>query len=209
MTQTRARGGRLVCLYDNRTKEQAYTHITGMETKKEITKFMKYKRGTEIKAELKNIKNKFLNDLSELQNKCAEYYESLPIGDFFENKLISSVIRESLLIQKNIFDLDTKRAKDSIACSLITRNFTKRETEIFKILIKRHTAQYIANKLFISKRTVESHLRNMLIKISHDKMFSNIIENSKQFKEFDNEEEDTILRKPEKLLKFLYKTIES
>jgi DNA-binding NarL/FixJ family response regulator len=43
-------------------------------------------------------------------------------------------------------------------------HFSKREQEIMKLLAEEHTSQEIADKLFISFHTVESHRKNMLMK---------------------------------------------
>ena len=41
---------------------------------------------------------------------------------------------------------------------------SRREKEILHLILKEHTTQEIAEKLFISFGTVETHRRNMLIK---------------------------------------------
>ena len=42
--------------------------------------------------------------------------------------------------------------------------FTKRETEIFKLILDEHTSQEIADQLGISARTVETHRKNIIKK---------------------------------------------
>lgn len=46
----------------------------------------------------------------------------------------------------------------------VTENLTQRETEILKLICEQCTNQEIADKLFISKRTVEGHRTNLLLK---------------------------------------------
>lgn len=175
----------------------------------EIIKSMKNKRGTDLRIKIKKLKDKFINDLSELENEIVQSYENAPKDDKFNINQLYIAIREVDAIKQIICSFDIVKEKKAVACSIITGIFTEKETEIFKLLIKGHTAQYIADKLFISKRTVETHFKNMLIKISENKMFADIIKNSKQFKEFENKNGDAILRKPEKLLKFLYEIFSS
>ncbi len=170
---------------------------------------MKYKRGADLRIKFKHLKDKFISDLSELESEIVQSYENAPKDDNFNINELYIAIREVDAIKQTICNFNVEKEKKVVACSIITGNFTKKETEIFKLLIKGHTAQYIADKLFISKRTVETHFKNMLIKISEDKMFADTIRNSKQFKEFENKKGDTILRKPEKLLKFLYEIVSS
>jgi DNA-binding NarL/FixJ family response regulator len=43
---------------------------------------------------------------------------------------------------------------------------TDREVEILQLICKQFTAQQIADKLFITKRTVEGHKSNLLLKTS-------------------------------------------
>jgi len=43
---------------------------------------------------------------------------------------------------------------------------TKREKEIFKLLIDNYTTREIAEKLFISEKTVRNHISNAMQKLS-------------------------------------------
>lgn len=147
---------------------------------------MKNKRGAELRAEFKQLKEKFISDLTELESEIVQSYENAPKDDEFNINELYIAIREVNAIKQTICNFNVEKEKRTVACSIITGNFTKKETEVFKLLIKGHTAQYIADKLFISKRTVETHFKNMLIKISEDKMFADTIKNSRQFKEFEN-----------------------
>ena len=48
-------------------------------------------------------------------------------------------------------------------------NLTHRELEILKLIRQNHTSQQIANKLFISLLTVDTHRKNMIQKLNVDK----------------------------------------
>jgi LuxR family transcriptional regulator of spore coat protein len=43
---------------------------------------------------------------------------------------------------------------------------TKREREIFELLIQNKTTKMIANELFISEKTVRNHISNVIQKLS-------------------------------------------
>ena len=43
---------------------------------------------------------------------------------------------------------------------------SRREKEVLELIVKEHTTQEIANKLFISLKTVESHRSNLLAKMN-------------------------------------------
>lgn len=59
--------------------------------------------------------------------------------------------------------MDLVRGKGN-ASSAETVHITDRELEILELIIKEHTNQEIAEKLFISSRTVDAHRRNLLQK---------------------------------------------
>ena len=172
---------------------------------------MKNKRGADLRIKFKQLKDKFINDLSELENEIVQSYENAPKDDNFNINELYIAIKEVDAIKQTICNFNAKKEKKVVACSIITGNFTKKETEIFKLIIKGHTAQYIADKLFISKRTVERHLGNMLVKICADEMFLDVITHSKRFKEFENTKYKDggflPLKNPVKLLRFLYEIV--
>ena len=47
---------------------------------------------------------------------------------------------------------------------LVTENFSARELEVLRLVVADHCNEEIANNLFISVRTVETHRRNLLQK---------------------------------------------
>ena len=52
----------------------------------------------------------------------------------------------------------------TVKSNLDATYFTKRELEVLRLICKQYTAKGIAEKLFISKRTVEGHRNNLLLK---------------------------------------------
>nr|MBP6323867.1 response regulator transcription factor [Chitinophagales bacterium] len=69
-----------------------------------------------------------------------------------QEKLISSISNA---------DDDDDRNYDELAAQI-----TQRELEILQLIALGLTSQDIANKLFISKNTVETHRKNMLAKLN-------------------------------------------
>lgn len=53
---------------------------------------------------------------------------------------------------------------------------TKREREIFELLIKNNTTKEIASKLYISEKTVRNHISNVIQKLSVKSRTQAIIE---------------------------------
>lgn len=72
---------------------------------------------------------------------------------FHYNKDVWGIIQENMSKKQKV--------KPSFMPSL-----TKRETEILQLICEQQTASEIANKLFISRRTVEGHRNNLLQKLN-------------------------------------------
>ena len=47
----------------------------------------------------------------------------------------------------------------------MTSVLTKREREIFELLISNHSTKEIADKLYISEKTVRNHISNVMLKL--------------------------------------------
>lgn len=58
-------------------------------------------------------------------------------------------------------DLQGKKAKSNT----VKVELTQRETEVLKLIVKEHTTQEIADTLFISANTVETHRKNLISKL--------------------------------------------
>ena len=124
------------------------------------------------------------------------------------------IMRGIIATKSAIDDIDNEIESKYVVIKIITSRFTERESDIFKLVIKGHTAQYIADKLSLSKRTIENNLRNMLIKVCEDKTFCNLLKKSPEFDKFknakyknDNKCDRTPLKSPIKLLKHLYNIV--
>ena len=58
-----------------------------------------------------------------------------------------------------------KNSTDAVVLKKENVNFTKRENEIAKLVLKEYKNNEIAEALFISHKTVESHIHNILKKL--------------------------------------------
>lgn len=83
----------------------------------------------------------------EVVETLNEVYEK----GFFYNESVLQVVHEGLLDSKTKSNLD----KDYL---------TSREKEVIKLISKQFSTNQIAEKLFISQRTVEGHRNNLLLK---------------------------------------------
>jgi len=61
--------------------------------------------------------------------------------------------------------MQSKNSKSQKLTMTLNRKLSKREIEIVKFICFEHTNQEIANKLFLSKRTVDGHRHRILEKI--------------------------------------------
>lgn len=95
---------------------------------------------------LKNITRKDLNHAIELVNRGGNYYSEELLG-FFTKKYIH----------------DTHPEDDDL-------QITKRELEVLQLVAEGLTNQEIADKLFISKRTVDGHKNNLIVKTGSKNM---------------------------------------
>lgn len=78
---------------------------------------------------------------------------SVHLNGFHYNKKVWSIIQENMSKKQKV--------KPTFVPSL-----TKRESEILQLICEQQTASEIAEKLFISRRTVEGHRNNLLNKLN-------------------------------------------
>ncbi|WP_430408842.1 response regulator [Kordia sp.] len=76
------------------------------------------------------------------------------VKGFYYDERVLKIIHENLLSAKS------KRIKSDLDNNLLT----KREKEILELICNQYTTNEIADKLFISPRTVEGHRNNLLLK---------------------------------------------
>jgi len=76
-----------------------------------------------------------------------------------------SLLREILKVQKEILKLIKSSGTNASVLKKENVSFTKRENEIAKLVLKEYRNKEIAEALFISPKTVESHIHNILKKL--------------------------------------------
>lgn len=77
-------------------------------------------------------------------------------GKSYFSEDVTETIMKGLMNQRT----GSKKTKKDIP------KISKREKEVLDLIVKEHTTQEIANKLFISLKTVESHRSNLLAKMN-------------------------------------------
>lgn len=77
-------------------------------------------------------------------------------GKSYFSEDVTETIMKGLMHQRT----GAKKAEKEIP------KISKREKEVLELIVKEHTTQEIANKLFISLKTVESHRSNLLAKMN-------------------------------------------
>jgi DNA-binding NarL/FixJ family response regulator len=82
--------------------------------------------------------------------------EAVATGQSYFSDEVTETIMKSLVSQKS----GSKRS------SALAPKISRREKEVLELIVKEHTTQEIADTLFISLKTVESHRRSLLTKLS-------------------------------------------
>jgi DNA-binding NarL/FixJ family response regulator len=83
----------------------------------------------------------------------VETIESVYENGFYYNNEVLTIIRENIISKKK------PKAQFSL-------ELTNREKEVLQLICEQHTAPEIAEKLFISARTVDGHRNNLLLKLN-------------------------------------------
>lgn len=93
---------------------------------------------------------------------AAYLLKSSPVEDI--NKAIAEVSQGKSYYVPEVSELIINRFKEKQKIEKETAELTKREKNILKLICKQYSNQEIADKLFISARTVESYRENLLRK---------------------------------------------
>lgn len=89
------------------------------------------------------------------QRILKEAIEQVQVKGYYIDDTVAQVMREGLLV---------KKSTTSLPASTLLLTLTEREKEVLALLCQGHSSQQIAEKLFISLRTVEGHRKNLLEK---------------------------------------------
>ncbi|TXH26163.1 MAG: response regulator transcription factor [Cyclobacteriaceae bacterium] len=110
-----------------------------------------YNQTVLVKNMMRNGASGFLlknTSLNELRNAIHLVYEG---GQYLQNEIKEALLQNSLGAQST---------HDSFQAAL-----TKREIEVLDLIVKEHTTQEVADKLFISVKTVEAHRTHLMDKL--------------------------------------------
>lgn len=77
---------------------------------------------------------------------------------------ISNIMDDGTFYSNEVMNLMLKNSRPRSINSVIKEELTSRETEILKLVCEEYTTAGIAEKLFISPRTVDTHRKNILEK---------------------------------------------
>ncbi len=87
----------------------------------------------------------------------VEAIKTVAVGESYFSKTVSDILMNQFLRKKNL--PTSKKTQPQV-------ELTKRELEILKMIAEEFTNQEIADQLFISLRTVDTHRRNLLLKLN-------------------------------------------
>ncbi|MEK6481825.1 response regulator transcription factor [Catalinimonas sp. 4WD22] len=86
----------------------------------------------------------------------VEAIKTVAMGDSYFSKAVSETLMKQFIRKKAV----------SSHKSVPVTDLTKREVEILKMIAEEYNNQEIAGKLFISPRTVDTHRRNLILKLN-------------------------------------------
>ncbi|NOT36720.1 MAG: response regulator transcription factor [Saprospiraceae bacterium] len=138
--------------------------INGIDLSKLITKehpgtkilvLSMYNEGSFVTEILKNgAKGYILKNTDRLE--LVKAIETLALGENYYSKEITEILMNKIL-KKN----PVKKSN-----SFMIPKISRREKEILELIVKEYTTQEIADALFISQKTVESHRGNLISKLN-------------------------------------------
>lgn len=137
--------------------------MNGMEVCKEALK---------IKPKLKILAISMFNEesfVSEILNNGAKGYILKNTGREELLQAIRTVYKDESYFSKEVTETIMKGLMNKRKAVINANNYPKisrREKEVLKLIIEEFTTQEIANELFISLKTVESHRSNLLSKLN-------------------------------------------
>ncbi|GAB5476530.1 MAG: response regulator transcription factor [Maribacter sp.] len=130
----------------------ACKHLTALIPNLKIIAITMHKEASLIKMMLANgAKGYVLKNAG--KNELVEAIQTVQKGKMFLDEISNEIV---------INTMSNSKKKNTNAA--LFPKLSRREKEVLKLILDEHTTQEIADKLFISFGTVETHRRNMLIK---------------------------------------------
>ncbi len=102
--------------------------------------------------------------VSEILMSEAEGYILKNTGRQELSNAISRILGNSTYYSNEVLNIMMTRLKKQKKAEKNTALLTARETEIIKLIMEEYSSEEIAEKLFISKRTVDTHRKNIIQK---------------------------------------------
>ncbi|HPF64980.1 response regulator transcription factor [Lentimicrobium sp.] len=102
--------------------------------------------------------------VSEILMSEAEGYILKNTGRQELSNAISRILGNSTYYSNEVLNIMMTRIKRQKKAEKNTSLLTARETEIIKLIMEEYSSEEIAEKLFISKRTVDTHRKNIIQK---------------------------------------------
>jgi DNA-binding NarL/FixJ family response regulator len=155
--------------------------MDGIEMVKEIR---------QLDADIKIIALSMMDDSSTIKKMIAAGASSYVLKEGDTNELLKAIemvmngeTYYSPSVTETIMTSFTKQRANSI--STIEASLSDREKEVLRLIIEEYTNHEIAEKLFISVRTVEAHKRNLLDK-THAKNVAGLLKYALKHQLFDD-----------------------
>ena len=108
--------------------------------------------------------------VTEILNNGAKGYVLKNTGREELLRAINTVLSGKSYFSDDVTDTIMKGLMNQRKASKVTKKelpkISRREKEVLELIVKEHTTQEIANKLFISLKTLESHRSNLLAKMN-------------------------------------------
>jgi len=102
--------------------------------------------------------------ISEILLAEAEGYILKNSGKKELTEAISDILSGKTHYEKEVLDLMLQKVKADRKTEELKKNLTERELEILSLIVQEFTSKEIAEKLFISKQTVDTHRLNIMHK---------------------------------------------
>ncbi len=102
--------------------------------------------------------------ISEILLAEAEGYILKNSGKKELTEAISDILGGKTHYEKEVLDLMLQKVKTDKKTGELKKNLTERELEILSLIVQEFTSKEIAEKLFISKQTVDTHRLNIMQK---------------------------------------------
>lgn len=128
----------------------------------ELTKKVKQKH-PEVKVLVLSMHND-KEIISEILLAEAEGYVLKNTGKQELLQAITNIVNGDTFYSKDVLKIMLQKVRKSRQIEEETKEITQREQEIIQLIVQEYTTSEIADRLFISPRTVDTHRKNIMVK---------------------------------------------